>query len=75
MGADSGFDDSEETRALKRRLEDVRDKHRGLDDAIRELQSGGVVDALQIARLKKEKLALKDQMAWIEDQLMPDIIA
>ena len=75
MGADSGFDDSEETRALKRRLEDLREKHRTLDDDIRVLLEGGIVDALQIARLKKEKLALKDQMAWIEDQLMPDIIA
>jgi hypothetical protein len=75
MGADSGFDDSEETRALKRRLEELREKHRTLDDDIRGLLESGVVDALQIARLKKEKLALKDQMAWIEDQLMPDIIA
>ncbi|KAF0177764.1 MAG: DUF465 domain-containing protein [Hyphomonadaceae bacterium] len=75
MGADSGFDDSEETRALKRRLEELREKHRSLDEDIRALLEGGVVDALQIARLKKEKLALKDQMAWIEDQLMPDIIA
>lgn len=75
MGADSGFDDSEETRALKRRLDDLREKHRTLDEDIRALLEGGVVDALQIARLKKEKLALKDQMAWIEDQLMPDIIA
>ncbi len=75
MGADSGFDDSEETRALKRRLEELREKHRTLDEDIGALLAGGVVDALQIARLKKEKLALKDQMAWIEDQLMPDIIA
>lgn len=75
MGAGSSFDDSEETSALKRRLEDLRDKHRGLDETIHALQADGVVDALQIARLKKEKLALKDQMAWIEDQLMPDIIA
>ncbi len=74
MGA-GGFDESEETQALRRRLEELRDKHRALDDSIRELQEGGVVDAIQIARLKKEKLALKDQMAWIEDQLMPDIIA
>jgi len=75
MGADSGFDDSEETRALKRRLEELREKHRALDESIRELQEGMIVDALQVARLKKEKLALKDQIVWIEDQLMPDIIA
>lgn len=74
MGA-GGFDESEETAALRRRLDELREKHRALDDSIAELQSGGVVDAIQIARLKKEKLALKDQMAWIEDQLMPDIIA
>lgn len=75
MGADSGFDESEEVRALKRRLEELREKHRELDSSIQALQEGVVVDALQIARLKKEKLALKDQIAWIEDQLMPDIIA
>lgn len=75
MGADDGFDDSEETRGLKQRLGELREKHRELDQSIRTLQEGGVVDALQIARLKKEKLALKDQITWIEDQLMPDIIA
>jgi len=75
MGADSGFDDSEETRGLKRRLEELREKHQELDESIRGLQESAVVDALQIARLKKEKLALKDQIVWIEDQLMPDIIA
>jgi hypothetical protein len=75
MGADSGFDDTEETRGLKRRLEELREKHRDLDESIHKLQEGVIVDALQIARLKKEKLALKDQMVWIEDQLMPDIIA
>ena len=52
----------------------LREEHRALDAAIMALaqQSG---DALQLARLKKRKLALKDQIQWIEDRLTPDIIA
>jgi hypothetical protein len=77
MGADGDtFDikDSPETRALKARLGELREEHRALDAAIMALaQSGG--EPLQLARLKKSKLALKDQIQWIEDRLTPDIIA
>ena len=60
---------------LKKRLEMLRIEHRDLDAAIDALTAAGAVDQLQIARLKKRKLKLKDQMAMIEDYLSPDIIA
>ena len=76
-GDDEGFDihDSEERRALKVRLVELREEHRAMDAAIAALVIQGGGDALQVARLKKRKLQLKDQIQWIEDRLMPDIIA
>ena len=73
----TGFDinDTPERRALKARLGELREEHRALDSAIFALQTGGGGDALQLARLKKRKLVLKDQIQWIEDRLTPDIIA
>lgn len=53
----------------------LRSEHRDLDAAIAALTDAGSVDQLQIARLKKRKLRLKDQVAIIEDTLLPDIIA
>lgn len=50
-------------------------EHRDLDDAIAALQAQSVIDQLQIARMKKKKLILKDQIRRLEDQLVPDIIA
>ncbi len=60
---------------LKKRLEMLRIEHRDLDAAIDALTAAGSIDQLQIARLKKRKLKLKDQMVMIEDYLIPDIIA
>lgn len=60
---------------LKKRLEILRVEHRDLDAAIDALSAAGSTDQLQIARLKKRKLRLKDQIALIEDYLIPDIIA
>jgi hypothetical protein len=60
---------------LKKRLEMLRIEHRDLDAAIDALSAAGTTDQLQMARLKKRKLKLKDQMAMIEDYLIPDIIA
>lgn len=60
---------------LEQRLGLLRIEHRDLDDAIAALASATLVDQLQLARLKRRKLRLRDEMAAIEDQLIPDIIA
>ncbi|MDQ2893728.1 MAG: DUF465 domain-containing protein [Pseudomonadota bacterium] len=57
------------------RLEQLRTEHRDLDAAIDALAFAGKPDQLQFARLKKRKLRLKDEIASVEDQLIPDIIA
>jgi hypothetical protein len=59
---------------LRDKLEKLRQEHRDLDDTIRSLQLTGA-DQMQLARLKKRKLGLKDQMGFIESKLIPDIIA
>ena len=60
---------------LRVRLEVLRREHRDLDEAIDALQQAPALDPLTLKRLKKKKLALKDQIAAIEDELTPDIIA
>lgn len=58
-----------------RRLELLRVEHRDLDDAIAALIDAGGRDQMQVARLKKRKLRLRDEIALLEDALVPDIIA
>ncbi len=53
----------------------LKEEHRDLDGAIDSLERMVAGDQLQIQRLKKRKLALKDRMSYLEDQLTPDIIA
>lgn len=60
---------------LRVELAALRQKHRDLDAKIHELQEQGSIDQLLVRRLKKEKLALKDQIATLEDRTTPDIIA
>ncbi|MGN6817377.1 MAG: YdcH family protein [Sphingomonas sp.] len=60
---------------IHKRLEAIRTEHRDLDSAIDALRTLGSSDQIQIARLKKRKLMLKDEIAALEDQLIPDIIA
>lgn len=60
---------------MRKRLEVLRIEHRDMDAAIDALTAAGSADQLQIARLKKRKLKLKDQISLIEDYLVPDIIA
>jgi hypothetical protein len=57
------------------RLVRLRMEHRDLDAAIDALRELTAPDQLQLARLKKRKLRLKDEIALLEDQLIPDIIA
>ena len=60
---------------IAQRLELLRVEHRDLDAAIIALAAATVPDQLQLARLKKKKLKLRDEISWCEDQLLPDIIA
>jgi hypothetical protein len=60
---------------MRRKLEELRQEHRDLDDVIARLQEAAPFNQLQLQRLKKRKLALKDQMTKLESKLLPDIIA
>ena len=60
---------------IRRKLERLREEHRDLDTAIEALERVGATDRLQMQRLKKRKLALRDRLALYEDLLTPDIIA
>ena len=61
--------------ALEARLVELRQDHSDLDAAVQALSATPLPDMLLIARLKRKKLKLKDEIAGIEDQLNPDIIA
>lgn len=61
--------------ALRNRLAELRVEHRDLDDAIARLMEGPYVDQLQVRRLKKRKLMLKDFIARLESELIPDLDA
>jgi len=65
----------EEQAAFTAELEGLREEHRDLDAAIAALQAVGTIDQLQVQRLKKRKLLLRDRIQAVEDQLTPDIIA
>jgi hypothetical protein len=62
-------------RELREQLTRLRAEHRDLDAQIAAEEASPLADQLQIKRLKKRKLALKDHITRIEDQLFPDIIA
>jgi hypothetical protein len=72
MGFDMVDDDSVELEAELARL---KQEHRDLDTAIEALERMVVGDQLQIQRLKKRKLILRDRITFLEDQITPDIIA
>lgn len=67
--------EGEERRELQENLARLKQEHRDLDGAINALEKTGHGDPLQLKRLKKKKLCLKDEMSRIEDELLPDIIA
>ncbi len=64
-----------ETNYLKAKLAELRSEHRNLDNVIARISDHGVYNQLQVQRLKKRKLALRDQINRLENQLLPDIIA
>ena len=57
---------------MARRVVDLRQQHRDLDEAIARLQADIQADELTLKRLKKRKLLLKDRIAWLENALIPD---
>ena len=65
----------EERREFESQLARLQQEHRDLDAAIAALQESPGSDILQVQRLKKRKLQLRDKITFIEDQLTPDIIA
>jgi hypothetical protein len=64
-----------DTEALRLKLEQLKTEHRDLDDVILRVTEGTTFNQLQVKRLKKRKLVLKDQIAKLESRLLPDIIA
>jgi hypothetical protein len=65
----------EEERELREQLARLQQEHRDLDVAIAALQESLGIDVIQVQRLKKRKLQLRDRITFIEDELTPDIIA
>jgi hypothetical protein len=61
--------------AVIAKIAELRQAHQDLDAAVAALQAQPVTDQLRIARLKRRKLALRDQIAMLEDRITPDIIA
>jgi hypothetical protein len=66
---------NEEIQTLRQELEELRMEHRDLDDVIDHLNHSAYPDQLQLKRLKKRKLRLKDMIQMIESRLIPDIDA
>ena len=66
---------TDEERILVQKLESLKIEHRDLDDAITRMAQGPYVDQLQLRRMKKRKLQLKDFIALIESRLIPDLDA
>jgi hypothetical protein len=62
-------------KATKAKLETLRNEHRDLDEVIGRLHDESPFDQLQLQRLKKRKLVLKDQIIRLESQMLPDIVA
>jgi hypothetical protein len=59
----------------QQRLADLRSEHRRLDAELTSLRDAGTADQMELARLKKRKLRLKDEIARLADDIVPDIIA
>lgn len=66
---------TEETEALRLKIEALKVEHRDLDAVIDRLSHDSEIDELQLRRMKRRKLLLKDQIALLERQLVPDIPA
>lgn len=67
--------DTEDHNALREQLGEIKQQHKALDLEINALVLNEQVDQLELTRLKKKKLMLKDQISQIECKILPDIIA
>ena len=63
------------SKTMKDKLSELRTEHRDLDDVIGRLTDDGSYNQVQVQRLKKRKLSIKDQILAIENDILPDIIA
>ena len=72
---DSPANEDSSAEVLKARLQNLLSEHRDLDDVIARLTETGVTNQLQMQRMKKRKLALKDEIARLHALVLPDIIA
>ncbi|MEE8144241.1 MAG: DUF465 domain-containing protein [Kiloniellales bacterium] len=75
LGRDLEGRDEAQIEVIRKKLAQLQSEHRDLDDVISRITVGGAFDQLQIQRLKKRKLRLKDQISQLENQLVPNIIA
>jgi hypothetical protein len=64
-----------EIEAIKTKITQLKAEHRTLDEDIRRLEEGAAFNPIEMQRLKRRKLALKDLLARLESKLLPDIIA
>ena len=67
--------DAQDLDEMKRRLNELKVEHRDMDDVIDRLLETAPFDQLQVQRLKKRKLMLKDQILRLESSILPDITA
>ena len=75
MGSGGRRLSDEDEREVRRELAELRQEHRDLDAAIDALNESPRPDTIQIQRMKKRKLVLRDRIAKLDDRLLPDIIA
>lgn len=75
MGSGGRRLSDEEEREIRQELAELRQEHRDLDAAILALAESPKPDTIQIQRMKKRKLSVKDRIASLDDRLLPDIIA
>ena len=61
--------------AIRRKIEELALEHRDLDDVIHQMSDNPYVDQLQLKRLKKRKLAVKDRIEMLKSRMLPDILA
>ena len=72
---DTSKDWEEERVAIRQKIEELLLEHRDLDDVIHQMSENTYVDQLQLKRLKKRKLAIKDRIEILKSRLLPDILA